>query len=95
VLFTRVVYTEWIFFALMAVGLMRLRTRSTYAPAYRVWGYPLVPIIFVLSSAYIVVNQILHDPKESAVGLLLVLAGLPIYFLWLRNPSPSPVQHAD
>lgn len=94
-LFTRVVYTEWIFFALMAVGLMRLRARDSYEPAYRVWGYPVVPIIFVASSAYIVVNQILHDPRESAVGLALVLAGLPIYYLWLRNPSPSTIQHAD
>ena len=94
-LFTRVVYTEWIFFALMAAGLIRLRARGTYNPAYRVWGYPLVPIVFVLSSAYIVVNQIIHDPKESAVGLLLVLAGLPIYYVWLRNLSPSTAQHAD
>jgi basic amino acid/polyamine antiporter, APA family len=94
-LFTRVVYTEWIFFALMAVGLFRLRARQSYEPAYRVWGYPYVPTIFIASSAYIVVNQIVHDPKESAVGLLLVLAGLPIYYLWLRNPSPSTVQHAD
>jgi APA family basic amino acid/polyamine antiporter len=94
-LFTRVVYTEWIFFALMAVGLMRLRVRESYEPAYRVWGYPVIPIIFVASSAYIVVNQILHDPRESAVGLAFVLAGLPFYYLWLRNPSPSPVQHAD
>jgi APA family basic amino acid/polyamine antiporter len=95
VLFTRVVYTEWIFFALMAVGLIRLRARDTYEPAYRVWGYPYVPAIFIASSAYIVVNQIIHDPKESAIGLLLVLAGLPIYYLWLRNLSPSVAQHAD
>jgi basic amino acid/polyamine antiporter, APA family len=94
-LFTRVVYTEWIFFALMAAGLVRLRARASYAPAYRVWGYPVIPAVFVVSSAYIVVNQIIHDPKESAIGLLLVLAGLPIYYLWLRNPSPSTVQHAD
>jgi basic amino acid/polyamine antiporter, APA family len=96
-LFTRVVYTEWIFFALMAVGLMRLRRRASYAPAYRVWGYPMVPIIFILSSAYIVINQIVHDLNESAIGLLLVLAGLPIYYLWLRHPHPSlsTTQHAD
>jgi APA family basic amino acid/polyamine antiporter len=94
-LFTRVVYTEWIFFALMAVGLLRLRARDSYEPAYRVWGYPFVPTIFIASSAYIVVNQIIHDPKESAVGLLLVLAGLPVYYFWLRNLSPSVAQHAD
>ena len=96
-LFTRVVYTEWIFFALMAWGLMRLRNRAGYAPAYRVWGYPIVPIIFTASSLYIVINQIAHDPTESAVGLLFVLAGLPVYYFWLRTPSPPlpSAQHAD
>ncbi len=93
-LFTRVVYTEWIFFALMAWGLLRLRKRADYAPAYRVWGYPAVPVIFIASSLYIVINQILHDPAESAVGLLFVLIGLPVYFLWLRTPISTP-QHAD
>ena len=99
-LYTRVVYTEWIFFALMAWGLLRLRKRAGYSPAYRVWGYPFVPLVFVASSVYIVVNQIVHDPKESAVGLALVLAGLPIYYVWLRRASPSSIspstpQHAD
>jgi APA family basic amino acid/polyamine antiporter len=94
-LFTRVVYTEWIFFAMMAWGLMRLRKRADYGPAYRVWGYPIVPVVFVVSSAYIVVNQIIHDPVESAVGLLLVLAGLPVYYFWLRPSSSPTAQHAD
>jgi APA family basic amino acid/polyamine antiporter len=94
-LFTRVVYTEWIFFALMAWGLMRLRSRATYKPAYRVWGYPIIPIVFTASSLYIVVNQIIHDPAESAIGLLLVLAGLPVYFFWLRSPSSLTEHHAD
>lgn len=89
-LFTRVVYTEWIFFALMAWGLLRLRSRADYRPAYRVWGYPLVPLVFIASSAYIVVNQIVHDPIESAIGLALVLAGLPVYLLWLRPTATAP-----
>jgi basic amino acid/polyamine antiporter, APA family len=99
-LFTRVVYTEWIFFALMAVGLMRLRGRQSYAPAYRVWGYPVIPLIFIVCSAYIVINQIVTDPAESRTGLLLVGAGWPIYMIWLRKKfsrpptSPTP-QHAD
>jgi APA family basic amino acid/polyamine antiporter len=98
-LFTRVVYTEWIFFALMAVGLMRLRSRGSYAPAYRVWGYPVVPLIFIISSAYIVINQIVTDPAESRMGLLLVGAGWPIYMIWLRKPHRPPTspttEHAD
>jgi APA family basic amino acid/polyamine antiporter len=101
-LFTRVVYTEWIFFALMAVGLMRLRRRPEYKPAYRVWGYPAIPVLFALCSAYIVANQLISDPASSRAGLLFVLAGLPVYYLWLRRPNaplpaaPSPPpRHAD
>src|SRR5204862_1525723 len=46
-LFTRVIFTEWIFFAMMAGGIFLLRRRPGYAPAYRVWGYPWVPAVFV------------------------------------------------
>jgi APA family basic amino acid/polyamine antiporter len=95
VLFTRVVYTEWIFFALMAVGLFRLRSKPGYTPAYRVWGYPLVPLVFIVCSAYIVINQVLTDPAESRTGLLLVGAGWPVYMIWLRKPSFQKTQHAD
>ncbi|MEO8622848.1 MAG: amino acid permease [bacterium] len=84
-LFTRVVYTEWIFFALLAAALFFLRRRANYQPAYRVWGYPLLPALFVLSSAGIVVNQVVHEPAESAWGLGLVLAGLPVYYFWARH----------
>jgi APA family basic amino acid/polyamine antiporter len=81
-LFTRVIYTEWIFFALMALGLFRLRGRPDYAPAYRAWGYPVVPLLFALSSGTIVATQIASDLAESAAGLLLVAVGLPVYYLW-------------
>jgi APA family basic amino acid/polyamine antiporter len=81
-LFTRVIYTEWIFFGLLAVGLIVLRKRPDYAPTYRVWGYPFIPAIFAISSAIIVLNQIVSDPTESATGLLLVAVGLPVYYIW-------------
>jgi APA family basic amino acid/polyamine antiporter len=90
-LFTRVVYTEWIFFALMAWGLVRLRQRATYSPRYRVWGYPVTPGLFIVGSLYVVGTQIAHHPTDSAFGLLFVLAGLPVYLIWLRR---SPIQAA-
>ncbi len=86
-LFTRVVYTEWIFFALLAAGLFRLRRRPGYEPAWRLCGYPLVPALFVLASAVIVAVQVLSEPRDSAIGLGIVLAGLPVYFLWFRRGS--------
>jgi len=100
-LFTRVVYTEWIFFALMAVGVMRLRGRVGYAPRCPVPGYPFVPIVFVVASLYVVANQIVSEPAQSLVGLLMVGAGWPIYAFLVRRPRslatpppPSPT-HAD
>ena len=94
-LFTRVVYTEWLFFALMAAGVFRLRARADYHPAYRVWGYPVVPIIFILSSAYIVGNQIVAEPAQSLTGLAFVAAGLPVYWLFVRKSPIPTTQHAD
>ena len=81
-LFTRVIYTEWIFFGLMAVGLFLLRRRPHVERAYRIWGYPVVPALFVVFSFVIVINQVVSDPGESAVGLALVAAGIPVYYLW-------------
>ena len=84
-LFTRVVYTEWIFFAAMAWGLIRLRRRHDYRPTYRVPAHPLVPAIFIAVSLVIVVTQVTAAPAGSAIGLGLVLLGLPVYFLWSRH----------
>lgn len=83
-LFTRVIYTEWLFFALMTVGVFRLRRRAGYAPSCRVWGYPVIPLLFVTSSVVIVCNQVAENPLGSAMGLLLVGAGLPVYYFWAR-----------
>src|SRR5438105_3939710 len=79
-LFTRVVYTEWIFFALMAVGLILLRRRVGYTPRFRVPMHPIIPIVFVVSSLYIVIDQIVAHPWESLSGLALVAVGWPVSY---------------
>ena len=94
-LFTRVVYTEWIFFGLMTAGVFVLRRRAGYAPAYRAWGYPVLPLVFIVSTAVIAFNQLASDPIESATGLLIVLAGLPIYYLRAARLNSRTVTHAD
>lgn len=81
-LFSRVVYTEWIFFAAMAWGLLRLRRRADYRPTYRVPGYPLVPVVFIMVSAVIAATQVAAAPWPSVIGLSLVLVGLPVFFAW-------------
>src|SRR5262249_23464615 len=68
-LFTRVVYTEFLFFALMTVGLVRLQKR---------WS--VSAIVFVAGCIIVVANQLAADWKESTIGLLFVGAGLPVYY---------------
>ena len=70
-LFTRVVYTEWLFFALMAVGLMRLRRRLAF-----------VPVTFAIAAVVVAAIQIAADPLQAATGLLIVVLGLPVYHYW-------------
>ncbi len=84
-LFTRVIYTEWIFFGVMALGLIRLRKRADLSRGYEIWGYPWVPLVFTLSAFTIVANQVFSDPTESALGLGFVLLGLPVYLVWARK----------
>jgi len=86
-LFSRVIYTEWIFFALMTAGLMRLHRRPGYSPAFRTPGYPFIPVLFMTAALSVACYQIAANPLRSAGGLLLVVLGLPLYYLWLRKSA--------
>jgi APA family basic amino acid/polyamine antiporter len=77
-LFTRVVYTEWLFFALMTIGLLRWRRRTGAR------GGLFVPVTFIGASSVVAGIQIAAEPVQSATGLLLVMVGLPVYCLWVR-----------
>ena len=83
-LVSRVVYTEWIFFGALALGTVALRRKAGYAAAFRAWGFPIAPLLFAAICLAIVVNQIASDPGSSLWGLGLVVAGLPVYFVWRR-----------
>lgn len=84
-LFTRVIYTEWIFFALLALGLVIMRRRPGYRPAWRMALVPIAPILFIIISLMIVVNQIRVDVRSAAIGLAIVATGFPAYYLWHRK----------
>lgn len=83
-LFGRVIYMEWFFFGLMTVALFVLRQRPTYQPAYRMWGYPLAPLAFVVASGAIVVNQLRAQPFEALFGAAVVASGWPVA-MWLTR----------
>jgi APA family basic amino acid/polyamine antiporter len=94
-LFTRVIYTEWLFFALLAAGLFVLRRRQEYHPVFLARGYPILPMVFIAASAGIVLNQCAANPRGSAMGLGLLLLGLPVYFVWSRRVPKEATANAD
>jgi APA family basic amino acid/polyamine antiporter len=87
-----VIFASWIFYGLVAssVFVLRRRMRDAARP-YRTPGYPLVPAVFLIVAAWLVVNTMQTRPLESAVGLGLIACGLPVYayFTMRRGPEPA------
>lgn len=55
--------------------------------SYRTWGYPIVPVVFMLVSSWLIVQTVHDSPRKSAIGLFLILLGLPVYYLLDRRRS--------
>ena len=91
-----VIFTEWILYGLTTASVLVLRrTRPEMPRPYRVWGYPLVPIVFVLVSGALLYATLQESPRESGMGLGLIALGLPFYYYWKRREKggggrPSP-----
>jgi len=83
---TYVVFAQFIFYALSAGAVIRLRyTAPGIARPYRTWGYPVTSIVFIAFAAWLVYNTIVETPKDSAIGVGLILLGLPGYWYWRRH----------
>ena len=84
-LFTYVVLGEFIFYALSAGAVIVLRRRAPEMPRpYRTWGYPVTPLVFVLFSVWLIWNTAREQLLDFAVGMALMLVGLPWYW-WRRG----------
>ena len=82
-LFTYVVFVSWIFYALGAVGVFVLRRREPAAARpFKVPGYPWTPLAFILAALALVANTIATQPGRAAVGIGVVLLGMPVYAIW-------------
>jgi APA family basic amino acid/polyamine antiporter len=85
-LITYVVFAQFVFYALSAGAVIRLRRTAAHLPRpYRTWGYPITPLVFIAFAVWLVVNTIIETPRESAVGVGLILLGLPGYWYWRRD----------
>jgi APA family basic amino acid/polyamine antiporter len=78
-----VVFVGWIFYALGAAAVIVLRQRRPHVTRpYRVPGYPLTPVLFILAAIALVVNTIIAQPRVAAIGLAMVFLGAPAYYYW-------------
>jgi APA family basic amino acid/polyamine antiporter len=74
--------------AVASVYVLR-RTLPHAMRPYRVWGYPVVPALFLLGTAYLMINTLLATPGRALAGLGIVALGLPLYAYYARRLPPS------
>lgn len=85
-LFTYVIFASNLLHVIGAFAVFRLRRRRPDLPRpYRVWGYPVVPIIFIAAGGAVVINTLVERPKESLAGLALLAIGVPFYLMSKRG----------
>lgn len=89
-LLTYVVFIGWIFYALAAACLFIYRKRSPdMVRPYRVPGYPVTPVIFIVAALALVGNTVATQPLRAAIGLGIVFLGAPAYMFWRRSAVPK------
>jgi len=82
-LYEYMVFALLVFFAATGLAVLVLRRRAPQtARPYRTWGYPLVPLVFVVMCLAVFLSMIVAEPLKSLAGLALLLAGIPVYAIW-------------
>ena len=85
-LYEYVVFALVLFFAATGAAVLVLRAKRPDQPRpYRTWGYPVVPLVFILINLAVFGNTFFSQPRESLVGLLIILAGIPAFLYWKRK----------
>jgi APA family basic amino acid/polyamine antiporter len=81
-----IIFAVFIFYGATSLGVFILRRKMPDAHRpYKVWGYPVVPAIFILFCIGLFINTIATRPREAAIGMSLILAGIPVYLLLQRK----------
>jgi APA family basic amino acid/polyamine antiporter len=86
-----IVFAVLIFYILTIVALFVLRLKEPDVPRpYKAIGYPILPAIYILMALFIDVVLLLYKPQYTWPGLIIVLLGIPVYFIWSkRNPAAA------
>lgn len=94
-LFTYVIFASWILYAMATASVFVLRRKRPELPRpYKTLGYPVVPLLFLAGAALLEGSTLIHQPRESITGIVLILLGLPFYFYWrgtARRSAPPEI----
>ncbi len=74
----------WPFYALALAAVFVLRRRPGLVRPYSTWGYPWVPILFLIGSLFLLGNYLVSEPLLFGLDVAVVLSGVPVYYLWRR-----------
>jgi APA family basic amino acid/polyamine antiporter len=85
-----VVFAVLIFYILTIAGIFVLRKKQPDTPRpYKAFGYPVIPAIYILLAAFIMVIMLIYKPDYTWPGLIIVILGIPVYYLWKRKSRPA------
>jgi basic amino acid/polyamine antiporter, APA family len=80
------IFGSWIFYALITSSIFIFRRKyPDAARPYRAWGYPIIPVVFLLVSGWLLISTLINSPQQSISGLILIVLGLPVYYFLMRN----------
>ena len=89
-LFTLLIFPSWILYGMTTMAVLVLRRKKPDLPRpYKTVGYPIIPIVFVLVACAFIVSTLWDSPRESLMGIALIVLGLPFYSYWNRHKKKS------
>ncbi len=88
--FTFVMFVAIIFWVAATASVFTLRKKRPHLPRpYKTWGYPVIPIVFIIASLGILFNTLIERPIQSLAGLGFTALGIPVYYYWRRRKDIS------
>jgi APA family basic amino acid/polyamine antiporter len=80
-----VIFAVLIFFTLTILAIFILRVKKPDIPRpYKAFGYPVIPAVYILTTSFIMVILLIYKPNYTFPGLIIVILGIPVYYIWKR-----------
>lgn len=93
-----IIFAVFIFYGATTLGVFVLRRKMPDAHRpYKVWGYPFVPAIFIIFCLFLIFNTVYARPREAAIGMVLIVAGIPVYYFlqWMNKRKDNGFNNVE